>query len=369
MLSERMAKAKRINRCEIEQVGKSRNGKPRWWCTKHGAPATGRYGVKLDECESAHLDIDDLEALTIDPDKFPGGIGIWGAVPPVFDTTGNEPSPGVHVHARLEPDGEKLIDRNFDVVSMEAQTDLFNRRPVTITHEAAVAHYVANFLGHHVKHLFCVHCGALHLDAGYFATKPHKKHLCHSCGRFFSDTEAGISNPIAYFRTLSPDFKRANRVKTVERSITLSQADYPGGIQIWASNPALVWTADREEEQGIHLHAYDDKHSMPLKDDTFSSVVIDGLELDYAQIAQLMAQNALPHLANKVVGLVCPECSMPHFDQGSDGVFPHKVHTCDGCGAQFENPGRRKLVVSNPMVTKLEALSENHKNLMAEDTK
>ena len=348
------------SRCDIKQAGKSRNGKPRWWCMKHGAPATGRYGVRLEECESAHLDIDQLNCLNLDPSLYRGGIGIWGAVPPVFDTTGQTSMPGIHVHARKEEGGPKVIDDNFSVVAMKAQTDLFSSRPVTITHEAAVAQYVANFLGHQVKYLFCVRCGALHLDAGYFATKPHKRHLCHSCGNYFTDSERGISNPIAYFRTLSVDFSRDLRVQSANRAISFSQNAYPGGIQIWASNPALVWTADRQEEEGIHLHAFDGCNEMPVIDNTFSSVCIDGIDLDYRQIAQLMAQKALPHLANKIVSLQCPQCQLPHFDEGMHGVTPHKEHQCKGCGRQFNNPGRRKLTVSNPAIAALELLERNH---------
>lgn len=355
-----MAKSGTDTRCEIEQAGKSRNGKPRWWCTRHGAPATGRYGVRLDECESAYLDVSALNCLQLDPSKYSGGVGIWGAVPPVFDTTGRKSQSGVHVHARPLPGGDKAIDANFDVVSMQAKTDLFHQKAITITHEAAVSHYVSYFLGHDIKFLFCVKCGALHLDAGYFATKPHKKHLCHACGNFFSDSEKSISNPIAYFRTLSPSFASARKLRRAVRTLAIAQKDYPGGLQIWASNPALIWTAEREEEEGIHVHAYKSSQGMPDEDDTFSSVTIDGQLLDYTQVAQFMAQQALPHLANKVVSIDCLNCGLPHFDKGAFGVTPHKEHECEGCGARFHYRGRRKLVVSNPIVSILAKLERAH---------
>ena len=29
-----------------------------------------------------------------------------------------------------------------------------------------------------------------------------------------------------------------------------------GGLLIWGSNPAILWTATRDEEAGVHAHAY-----------------------------------------------------------------------------------------------------------------
>lgn len=350
------------NRCEISNVGKTRNGKPRWWCTKHEAPATGRYGTRLKECESAHLDQDNLKKLDLDPRVFPGGIGIWGAVEPVFDTSGRNDSPGVHVHARSEVGGEKDIDDTFDAVIMIAQTDLFRSLPISITQQAAVAFYISQFLNFEMKHIFCVKCGALHLDLGYFATHPHKKHLCHSCGKYFLDSEKGISNPIMYFRTLSDTFQSNRNLKKSDRPLEISQSDYPGGLKIWASNPALIWTAERHEEEGIHIHAYKDSTGAPVLDETFGYVSIDGLELNYRQVAQLMAQKTLDHLRKKVISIRCPACNLPHFDDGVDGVTPHKNHECHRCGETFQNPGQRKLVVSNPIIDILDALEKSSPN-------
>src|SRR5712672_4253086 len=39
-------------------------------------------------------------------------------------------------------------------------------------------------------------------------------------------------------------------------SVGTRQSADPGGMQIWASNPALVWTSARPEEAGLHIHLY-----------------------------------------------------------------------------------------------------------------
>lgn len=350
---------KRVSRCEISEVGKSRNGTSRWWCTRHKAPATGRYGIRLEQCESAHLDVDNLDIFHLDPEEFSGGIGIWGALEPIYNTTGRNERPGVHVHARKTKYGPKEIDKTFDAVSITSRTDLFTNREITITKEVAIAYYVTQYLGYEVKSLFCVKCGEVHLDEGYFATHPHKKHLCHACGKYFHDSEKGISNPVALFRTLSESFQQERNLVPSNRSLSILQADYPGGIQIWASNPALVWTAERSEEEGIHVHAFKEAGNCPSIDETYGSVEIDGISLEYKHVAQYMAQSALPHVRQKVVSLACPTCGTYHFDSGIHGVTPHKLHRCESCETEFSSPGKKKLVVSNPILEKFSVLYDS----------
>ncbi len=99
--------------CTIAQVGKRRNGQPRYWCTEHGGNSTGRYGAKLLECESAHLYVDIDECFDLDESTFSGGIGVWGAVSSIYNTSPWEDPGGVHVHARdCANDDKKAIVSN-----------------------------------------------------------------------------------------------------------------------------------------------------------------------------------------------------------------------------------------------------------------
>lgn len=351
-----MPRPSRRRPCVIEQVGKSRNGAPRWWCRAHGASATARYGARLNECEAAYLTEPAVDCFELTEEDFPGGVGIWGAVEPIYNTSSRQDKPGVHVHARMSSGDEKEIDKTFDAVSLRVKSTLFETQELQITQKTAVAFYVSRFLGRSIKYLFCVHCGEIHLDADYFAVKPHKKHLCHACGRNFQDSERGISNPIVYFRKMRADLNRSREIIRPSRSLDIQQSDYPGGIQIWASNPALLWTSDRPEEEGIHVHLYEDATGLPVVDETFSDVSIDGIKLDVSHVQHLMAQHALSYLKNKVVALRCPACAELHFDRGDYGFNPHKDHVCEHCGTGFETPGRRRLVVSNPLVSDIDSL-------------
>jgi transposase-like protein len=342
--------------CAIEQVGKARNGKPRFWCRTHGASATGRYGTKLSTCERATEGEVQSDCLELDAGAYSGGVALWGAVSPVYDTSGRPPDAGIHVHARRDESGEKEIDGTFSAVSLIHRLDLLDERRIRITAESAVQYYISRFLERKIKYLFCTYCGAIHLDADYFAVNPHRRHLCHDCGKYFQDSERGISNPIMLLRQQLADLETARVFKRSERCLDIDQADYPGGLQVWASNPAIVWTAERPEEEGIHVHLYTDLDGEPETDETFGKVIIDGVELNENFVRHLMAQQALLYLKNKVVSLRCPRCEGDHFDRQELAFRPHKRHTCEHCGFEFDTPGRRRLVVSNPLVDILDRL-------------
>ena len=74
--------------CDIRSVGKRRDGGTRYWCLAHKADATAKYGRRAKVCRAAHLPpILPEEILTLDLDQYQGGVALWGAVPPIYDTT------------------------------------------------------------------------------------------------------------------------------------------------------------------------------------------------------------------------------------------------------------------------------------------
>ncbi|WP_247301025.1 hypothetical protein [Bradyrhizobium sp. 179] len=277
--------------------------------------------------------------MELDVSAHPGGVALWGAVEAVYDTSSMPPEIGIHVHARAAAEGHKEVDDTFDrVVVILSSTER-----ATITGDTAISFYLSQFLKRDVKLLHCPHCQEAHLDAGYFAVNPHRRHMCQACGRQFNDSEKSISNPVSRLQIAQQKIEpiRAPRVLDVK------QASYPGGVQIWASNPALLWTSQRPEEAGLHVHLYD-AHGDIVVDDTFDSVTLDGVELNEDHIQYFMAQQALPYLSDKVTSLTCPRCEIAHFDTGDLAFSPHREHTCDHCNEKFVSKERRKLVVSNP---------------------
>ncbi|QGM47193.1 hypothetical protein [Methylocystis heyeri] len=219
----------------------------------------------------------------------------------------------------------------------------------------AVYYMVSSVFGFDMRDVRCTYCGYPHLDKDWFSIHPHSRHLCAGCGKNFRDSVAGIGNPI---RATQETLGLVSR-KPVQaaKAISLNQQDYPGGIQIWGSNAAIIWSSGKAEEEGIHVHAYRADSEAADPDDTFSSVEIDGLRLDPAMVRTLMAQNSLPHLDARVVPLKCSRCSEMEFSCGELAFTPVVGRSCSKCQGKLTGPTRLRRTIGNPLIATLEQLS------------
>ncbi len=349
-----------VSTCEIRADVKLRNGYPNWWCHTHFASARGEGGKKLDRCIKADekpVSIEDQ--IHIDILDYPGGVGVWGSLQAVYDTKREIPEKGVHVHLRRNIGEEKEVDRTFKEVYIKVTNTLFNNEQWVMIDEYTACAYTASILfNKEIKVIRCKHCGREHIDADWFAVHYHKKHFCTYCGRDFIDSERGISNPVISLQQALYDKLKDRKLITVDRKLNINQVDYPGGIQIWASNPAIIWTATRPEEAGIHVHLFKEKNGMPDSDDTYGEVIIDGITLDADLIRVYMVQRSFSFLERLIVSLTCPNCKKDHFDTGDLAFQPHKDHTCEHCNTSFKDNTRFKGVVSNPIVGCLNRLEQ-----------
>jgi hypothetical protein len=310
----------------------------------------------MPRCEGAYQTIAHTRRFRLDPLDFPGGVALWGAVEPVYNTADEPAERGIHVHARQRSRGKKDIDETFDAVELAVRRDLFHEERVLVTAETAVAYYISRFLNRVIIGLFCPECHTPHLDSDWFAVKPHRVHLCHGCNKLFRQDVRRISNPLEivrhHLRVIGPEAPTTR----AKGKLDIRQTEYPGGLQVWASNPALLWTSPRGEQEGIHVHGWLGKGVKPRLDGTFDQVCIDGIDLDENQLRVFMAQNALVYLRGKVVSIRCPTCGEMLFDQGDAAFRPKADHRCDRCNTTFSTPGRRRRVVSNPFVATIKAL-------------
>jgi hypothetical protein len=348
-------------KCIIRADTKLRNGYPNWWCFTHFASARGENGKKLDRCVNANLpEISEDEQIYINLNDYPGGVGIWGSLAAVYDSKREIPEKGVHVHLRKNKGEKKVVDKTFKEVFIQipSNSSIDKKDWVRIDEYSACAYTASIIFGKKLKILKCKHCNRDHIDAEYFAVHYHKKHFCTYCGREFIDIEHGISNPIFYLQQLFSEKMKHRKLTKVDRRLIISQSDFPGGIQIWGSNPAVIWTAERKEEGGIHVHLFESDKGEPLIDDTYGYVQIDGIELDDMMIRYFMAQKSLPYLAKYITSLACPKCGKDHFDLGDNALNPHKIHECEHCNECFEDKTRYKGVVSNPVLKRLQQLEK-----------
>lgn len=281
--------------CDIVEAGKFRMGAPRWWCRTHQA----YWGAKADlqsfkdsgemKCASHSLPMSyQVSPFEIDMTKN-AEVGVWCSMPAALSSRPiNNRRPKIHVHVRATTDGDKETDRDFNAISVRysKEHNLFSNQEiafVNITPPSAYEFVVALEDGVLLDCINCKKCGYPHLDLGDFGVTPHKKHFCGNCGfdSTWSKTEI-ISTPL---KPLHDAFPKSLNFVEPDRSLNFDDyvdCDYT----IWASTPAILWTADRAQEKGIHVHI--SKGGERLVDETFSEVIMDGKALERSELLKLM---------------------------------------------------------------------------------
>jgi len=286
--------------CQIIPCGKFRNGAPRWYCKTHQV----HWGIKADyasvtetgevRCSNHTIGMSyTVKPLVVDFTEFEE-IGIWCSLPEALSSKPIQSrAPKIHVHKRFTGADKKVIDRDFDalVCSYNQDLSLFQNPQITqiqITPPAAFEFVRALEEAREVSCVTCKRCGYPHLDLGDFALKPHKKHFCGNCGNdSIWSKEAIASTPL---KPLHDQFNNSNSYIYPDRQLNLDE--YSGcDFDVWASTPAVLWTADRPQEKGIHVHVYDG--SKRIEDDTYSSVIYQGKELDRKMLWMQMVAHTL----------------------------------------------------------------------------
>ena len=286
--------------CDFGGAGKFRNGAERLWCRTHqthwGTKADLRSYEQLAEMRCANWEQPMhyvVEPLTIDLDEY-AAVGIWCSMPAALSTVEiKRRPPKIHVHVRKNAEDKKTIDRDFNAVSLRYRTNsgMFASEEITrvnITPPAAFDFVYALEFGQKMSCIACSKCGYPHLDLADFARKPHRKHFCGNCGRDSTwSREPIVSTPL---KPLHDRVATDSNVKTPERTLNLDA--YPGcSYTVWASTPAIVWTASRPQEFGIHVHVHDG--STRIVDDTFGEVVLDGKPLERAGLIEAMIAQSI----------------------------------------------------------------------------
>lgn len=345
-------------KCRITSVGKRRDGGTRFWCLEHRADATKKYGTRARHCYYARVPVITTdEVLDLIVTSYDGGVALWGAVPPIYDTTLRPIDRGVHVHARHISGGDKVIDGTYRAVRLIDEHKTIAREGLLISELEAIYYMVSSIFGFSTKNIRCTRCGFPHLDRDWFSVHAHRRHLCAGCGQYFRDTDIAVGNPIV--RVKESFGETARPAKLGSKPLLIRQAEYPGGIQIWASNPSILWTGSQREKEGIHIHVATEDGSENIIDDTFSRVTIDGIKLDPVYVRVYMAQRALPHLTGRLTDVHCPSCNTAHFDTGEFAFTPHDVHSCSKCGQEFRSSGKLRKTIGNPMVGIMARLAES----------
>ncbi|MCB0976025.1 MAG: hypothetical protein KDB02_01085 [Acidimicrobiales bacterium] len=296
----------------------------------------------MESCSGAFFDaVPERDILELDlRDTL---VGVWGALPPAL-TFGDvvAEAAGVHVHARKRGGDTKHVDRSYKMVRLH-----HDGRELLIEASAAVAFSISQMLGIPTAVLTCPKpdCKATHLDELMFASANHRKHQCNRCGRpFFDSAGPSVSNPLTDAHTVLGLGPRPSPTMP-NRPLSLRTEEFVG-VAIWPSNNAIVWTCDRPEEAGVHVHAWNELGEAVI-DETYSSVMIDGHLLDEEQLRLLCAQRALAHKPADVVTQDCEHCGAALTTVASETFLqPQTQHPCEACGGTTRT---RRRVFCHPL--------------------
>jgi hypothetical protein len=289
--------------CHVVPCGKFRNGANRWYCKTHqmhwgtkadiaALPATGEVTCSSHTMEMSYV----VNPMVVEFNDFEE-IGIWCSLPPAMSTQPIQPRPPkIHIHKRYSGLEKKVLDRDFDAIvcSYNQNLGLFENLEITqiqVTPPAAFEFVRSLEEDRTMSCVTCKRCGYPHLDLGNFATTPHAKHFCGNCGNdsVWSDGKI-VSTPL---KPLHDQFNNSNTYTTPNRTLNID--DYPGKeFEIWSSTPAVVWTADRPQERGIHVHIYENSiGGRRIEDNTFGHVIYKGVPLDRKSLWKQMTANTL----------------------------------------------------------------------------
>ena len=287
--------------CDMVNTGqKSRHGADRWWCRTHqtysGTKADQQSFEKsgLMRCANHAQSMNYVvDPLVVNVNEH-ASIGIWCSLPPALSTQTILPrAPRIHVHVRKEKNGPKIIDRDFAAISLlyNKSLELFSndeitrrerQRPCCVRFHACLGRGARHDL-HRLWQVRSSPPGPRRLRAET-ASQAFLREL-----RMDSTWSQGaiVSTPL---KPLHEQMTKNKQFEWPARTLDLDK--YPDcTYMIWASTPAVLWTANRRQEKGIHVHV--NEGARRIIDDTFSEVLLNGKALDRRALLDAMIAKTL----------------------------------------------------------------------------
>lgn len=287
--------------CDIVEAGKMRNGAKRWWCRTHQR----HWGTKADIANASKSGViqcsNHMQSMSyvIDPPSINLGdhseIAIHCSLPPAISSAAADErrQPKLHIEAWAGNGEPKAIDEILDALAVvyDPADDLFSSseaRRIHITPPTAFDFVMGLETGLEMDCISCRDCGCPHLDIGEFGRTPHSKHLCNNCGR----DNTWSRGPIASTPLKPLHDRYSHAAQFVDAPGMLNIDDYEGvDFEIRATVPAIVWTARRPQERGVHVRLSRD--SEIIIDEAFGAVVFRGRTLQRSTLLHQMVSRTI----------------------------------------------------------------------------
>ncbi|MBB5720237.1 hypothetical protein FHR23_003200 [Stakelama sediminis] len=291
----------KILACDIVEAGKMRNGAKRWWCRTHQR----HWGTKADIANASKSGLvqcsNHMQTMSyvVNPPSIRledhSEVAISCSLPPAVSSAASHDwlRPKLHIEAWMRDGQRKAIDEILDAMAVEYDPgdDLFSRseaRKVQITPPAAFEFVMGLESGLEMDCINCRNCGHPHLDIGEFGRNPHSKHLCGNCGRDNTWSRGPIvSTPLKPLHDRS-----SHETGFIDAAGVFNLDDQEGfDFEIRPTVPAIVWTARRPQERGVHVRLFHGNER--IIDKVFNAVIFRGRILQRAALLHEMVSRTI----------------------------------------------------------------------------
>ncbi len=205
-------------KCNIEYIGKSRQGIPKYFCTAHKAFAYDKFGNELDECLWINKELYDNK-LDLKPDEIKSIIvkyeNILESVIPKIIINKDE------FHGVIEYESCRLTYKDFGGILLAKLNDV------------------------PLESVKCSHCDHDHSDNGKFAYSPHRTHLCNYCGHLFRVKEKNIGSELATIFDI-PKIELKENLLQIENSCCVEYDMLRGTVLVNHQNGDKVLFKDKQ---------------------------------------------------------------------------------------------------------------------------
>ncbi len=205
--------------CNIQYVGKQRNGTKKYWCTTHKSIASNNKGEKLKECLCKDKKLYE-NVLYINREEIK-------SMKLIYSNILNQLEGKIYINDK-EFIGVLII--NDSILNYKDLGGLFLSKLNNIK----------------LEEVKCNHCGRFHSDNGKFAYTSHRTHLCLYCGHLFRVQKHNIGNELDKYFDI-PDIKLSDKRIIIDDSCKIDYDLLSGSLLVNNQNVNRIVIDKREE--------------------------------------------------------------------------------------------------------------------------
>jgi len=181
-------------KCQINYIGKQRNGIPKYWCSIHKYIASDKQGNPLIKCLCPYKELFN-NIIDVNKENLK-------SIKLIYNNIFTSKKPQIYVN-----------NKEWKGV-LKIGTSLLNYKDFT-------GIFLAKLNNIFLEKVYCNHCHKFHSDNGVFAYTPHKTHLCLFCGHMFKVKTPNISHELDVVFNI-PSISLLDNIINIEEECSIS---------------------------------------------------------------------------------------------------------------------------------------------------